>query len=151
MAEPFSIIAVAQTSLQVAQVLTKLVKKLRSAPNELLALSYEVWNLQLVLDNVRELQVDTRLDKVDAVNAFVYQTRIKLDDLNEMIKGWGRLSQYNDSFLMGKKDRFLWLKDKSRVTELRAELRELRSGLSMAVGTKTWHVALPELSLMVLG
>ena len=50
MADPFSIIAVTQTGLTVAQALTKLIQGLRSAPDELLALSNEVWNLKLVLE-----------------------------------------------------------------------------------------------------
>ena len=141
MADPFSIIAVTQTGLSVAQALTKLIQGLRSAPDELLALSNEVWNLKLVLDDVQELESSHNAPsahKLDAVHALVYQIRIKLDTLSTLTAQWGRLSQWGDSFSIGRRDRFSWLKEKARFIKLQSELRELRSNLSTAVGTKTW-------------
>ena len=141
MADPFSIIAVTQTGLSVAQALTKLIQGLRSAPDELLALSNEVWNLKLVLDDVQELESSHNapsVHKLDAVHALVYQIRIKLDTLSTLTAQWGRLSQWCDSFSIGRRDRFSWLKEKARFIKLQSELRELRSNLSTAVGTRTW-------------
>ena len=141
MAEPFSIIAVTQTGLSVAQALTKLVHGLRSAPDELLALSNEVWNLKLVLDEVQELESSRNAPsahKLDAMRALVYQIQIKLDTLSTLTAQWGRLSQWGDSFSIGRRDRFLWLKEKARFKMLQSELRELRFNLSTAVGTQTW-------------
>ena len=141
MADPFSIIAVTQTGLTVAQALTKLIQGLRSAPDELLALSNEVWNLKLVLDDVQELESSHNVPsahKLDAVHALVYQIRIKLDVLSSLIAQWGRLSQWGDAFSIGRRDRFSWLKEKARFIKLQSELRELRSNLSTAVATKTW-------------
>lgn len=140
MADPFSIVAVTETGLKVAQLLTNIIKDLRDAPDELLALSNEMWNLKLLLDDVQELErsSDERsAGKLDAVKALVYQTRIKLDKLSTMTTQWGRLSPWGDSFNMGRRDRFLWLKEKRRVTKLQNELRELRFNLSTAIGTKT--------------
>ncbi len=141
MADPFSIIAVTQTGLSVAQALTQLIQGLRSAPDELLALSNEVWNLKLVLDDVQELESSHHAPsahKVDAVNVLLYQIQIKLDLLSNLTAQWGRLTQWGDSFSIGRKDRFSWLKEKARFIKLQSELRELRSNLSTAVGTKTW-------------
>ena len=141
MAEPFSIIAVTQTGVNVAQALTKLIRDLRSAPDELLALSNEVWNLKLVLDEVQELKSSRNAPnahKLDAIHALVYQIQIKLDTLSTLTAQWGRLSQWGDSFSIGRRDRFLWLKEKARFKMLQSELRELRFNLSTAVGTQTW-------------
>ncbi|MCJ1456758.1 hypothetical protein MMC28_007123 [Mycoblastus sanguinarius] len=138
MADPFSIIAVTASSLKVAQLLSKLIKELRGAPDELLALSNEVWNLKLVLDDVQEAERSSNgptLRKLDAINALVYQAQIKLDELSTMSTRWGRLSQWGDSFSMGRRGRLLWLKEKGRVIKLQSEPRELRFNLSMAVGT----------------
>ncbi|KAK0512762.1 hypothetical protein JMJ35_004779 [Cladonia borealis] len=140
MADPFSIIAVTQTGLSVAQALTKLIQALRSAPDELLALSNEVWNLKLVLDDLQELESSHNAPsahKLDVVHALVYQIRIKLDTLSSLTVQWGRLSQWGDSFSIRRRDRFSWLKEKARFMKLQSELRELRSNLSTAVGTKT--------------
>ena len=141
MAEPFSIIAVTQTGLSVAQALTKLIHGLRSAPDELLALSNEVWNLKLVLDEVQRLESSRNAPsayKLDAMHALVYQIQIKLDTLSTLTAQWGRVSQWGDSFSIGRRDRFLWLKEKARFKMLQSELRELRFNLSTAVGTQTW-------------
>lgn len=139
MADPFSIIAVTATGLSVAQSLTNLIKDLGGAPDELLALSNEVWNLKLILDDVQELERGSNRPsarKLDSINALVYQARIKLDILSSLITQWGKLSQWGDSFHIGRKDRFLWLKEKGRVIKLQSELRELRSYLSIAVGAQ---------------
>ena len=140
MADPFSIIAVTQTGLSVAQALTKLIQSLRSAPDEFLALSNEVWKLKLVLDDVQELESSCNTPsahKLDAVHALVYQIRIKLDTLSTLTAHWGKRSQWGDSFSVGRRNRFMWLKEKARLIKLQVELRELRSNLSTAVGTKT--------------
>ena len=109
MAEPLFIIGVAQTGLIVAQALTKLIQRLRSAPDELLALSNEVWNLKLVLDDVQELVSSHNapsVHKLDAVHVLVYQIQFKLDTLSTLTAQWGRLSKWGDSFIIGRKDRF---------------------------------------------
>jgi hypothetical protein len=142
MAEPLAIVAVIQTGLHVAKLLTKIVQDLRGAPDELLALSNEVWNLNLVLDDVQELEKTKTSDgasacKFDAVKALLYQARIKLDILSTMISQWGRLSPWGDLFHMGRRDRFLWLKEKDRVIQLQKDLREIRSNLSIAISSKT--------------
>ena len=143
MADPCSIVSVTQTGLEVAQFLTKLIKDIKSAPDELLALSNEVWNLKLVLDDVQELERssdESSARKLDSVKALVYQAQIKLARLSTMTIQWGRLSPWGDSFNMGRRDRFLWLKEKGRVMKLQSELRELRSNLAVAVGTQTTYV-----------
>lgn len=139
MADPFSIIAVTETGLRVAKTLTTLIQNLRNAPSELLALSNEIWNLRLVLEDVSDLPKDcfaSDSGKMATLDALIYQSRIKLDELSALINQWGRLSQFGDSFNMGRRDRFLWLKEKGRVVKLQKEVKELRYDISMAIGTK---------------
>ena len=138
MADPFSIVAVAQTGLSVAETLTKIIKGLQEAPSELLALSNEIWNLKLILEDASELRKDSlRSDpgKGASLDVLVYQARVKLDELNNMTTLWGKISPYGDTFSMGRKDRFLWLKDRARVVKLQKEIKELRCDLSIAIGT----------------
>ena len=95
MADPFAMIAVTQTGLSIAQALTKLIQGLRSAPDELLALPNEVWNLKLVLDDVQESESSQNAPsshKQDAVHALVYQIQTKLDTLSTLTAQWGKHS-----------------------------------------------------------
>lgn len=140
MADPLAIVAATATAIKVAKKLTKFLRDIHDAPDELLALSNETWNLKLVLDDVQELKVNVdslSSQKFDPLHALVHQARLKLDELNTMTAQWGALSQWGDSFDMRKRDRWLWLKNKRRVMILQGELRELRSDLSVAVGAQT--------------
>lgn len=140
MADPFSIIAVTDIGLRTAETLTGFITRLRDAPEELLALSNEVWTLNIVLEDVQELErspSDARARKMDTTRALVYQARMKLDLLNTMTTQWGRLSPWGDSFTMRKRDKLLWLKEKGCVVRLQTELRKLRNNLSVAMGTGT--------------
>ena len=104
MANPFSIIQVVDTSTKVAQLLTNLVRDLKGAPDELLALSNEAWTLKLILDEVRELEKshdEPSARKLDASKALIYQTRIKLDRLTAMINRWGKLSPWGTLSIWG--------------------------------------------------
>lgn len=75
MADPFSIVAVTDTGMGVAKSLTKIIQNLRNAPSELLALSNEVWNLRLVLEDISELQRDafrSESYRITALNALIF-------------------------------------------------------------------------------
>ena len=136
MADPFSIVAVIGTGVKVATCLTKLVKDLHNAPDDLLALSNEVWNLKLVLHDVQELGkgLEEQEKKASPIKLLVFQISAKLDQLDSMTSSWGKLSPFGDKWSMGRRDRFLWMKERTRIAQMRNELRELRSDLLMAIG-----------------
>ena len=141
--DPLSILQIAETAGSVARKLSQIIKNLREAPNEVLALSNELWNLQIILEDWRGIQQDLvgRLpestSKKDVGGALLFQARIKLDELNNLVRQWGKLSQYGDSWNMGRRDRFLWLRDKKHVVHLQGALRELRSNIIAATGIQT--------------
>ena len=136
MADPHSIVTVIDTSGKVATFLTKIVKDLWDAPDELLALSNEVWDVKLVLHDVQELERDTESqeEKASSVRHLVFQISVKLEQLSTLASSWGKLSPFGDKWSMGRRERFLWMKERNRITKIRAELRELRSDLSTAIG-----------------
>ena len=138
MADPVSLLSLAQLGLKTAKTITGLVKEIVDAPDELLALSNEVQDLQLVLEDVKR----SRLDDINAhaqgrpaLPALLYEARLKLEQLTKISHRWGRLSNHGDSWQMGRRARFLWLKEKSSVLRMLAELREIRSNLVALVGT----------------
>ena len=140
MADPLAIVAATDTAIKVAKKLTRCLRDIHDAPDELLALSNETWKPKLVLDDVQELKANVdslSSNRFDTLHALVHQARLKLDELNTMMAQWGALSQWGDSFDMRKRDRWLWLKNKKCVLRLQGELRELRSDLSVAVGAQT--------------
>ena len=139
MADPFSIVGLAETGVHVAKQVTILVKDLDDAPDQLLALSNELWNLVFVLDGFRELQSETTTSNGSnhpTLPTLLYQARVNLGRLNEMVSRWGRLSNYGDSWQSGKRARFLWLKERKSVIQVHLELRELRESMVALVGTK---------------
>lgn len=104
MADPISILSACDVAAKVAGKTTKLVKGLAAAPDELLALSNELWNLKLVLDNVRETEQEAppaHSKQQTTINALLYQARIKLEEANTMVSHMGRLSAWGDSFTIG--------------------------------------------------
>ncbi|KAL8834331.1 MAG: hypothetical protein Q9176_007559 [Flavoplaca citrina] len=137
MAEPYGILAVCTTSFKVAQALHGLIVRLREVPNELLALSNEVCNLKFVLDSVQKaINDDERsgASKLPNVGPMLFQARVKLDSLDNMISKWAKIDTWGDSVHIGKIDRLFWLREKTKVWELQKQLRELRQGLCVLLG-----------------
>ena len=135
MADPFSIVAVAGTGCKLVSTLTTFTKTLRDVPTELLALSNEVSELNLLLDHGSHVE---GAGKSAAVTEFVNQARIKLDRLQTMVNRWGEPSQSQgrDYFDIKRLDRVRWLKDRSQVLQLQKDLRRLRDELSVALGAR---------------
>ena len=137
MIDPVSIIELVHTAGTVAGKLAQVVKSLVEAPEEILALSNETWNLQLVLESwseKRRSSTSQRVDKSDIEQALFFQARVKLDDLSELVGRYGRLNQYGDSWNMGRRQRFLWVKEKKRIIKLQSTLRDLRCNIIAATG-----------------
>ena len=148
MADPFPIISVAEIGVHVSRKITTLVAELDDAPNELLALSNEIWCLQLVLDGLREFQNDPKgLNALydQEILTLLCKTQITLGGLNKVATNWGRLSNYGDSWKMGKRARFLWLKEKECVIREQLKLRELRANIVSLVGNKFGYISLQKI------
>ena len=154
MADPISggcsIVEVTSISIRVAQKITQIIKEIIDAPEELLALSNEVWNFQYVLDAVRAAQDEADaaslgIDHGSTLAPLLFQARVKLDQISNLTKRWGRLSAHGDSWQMGKRARFLWLKDKGKAAESQSNLRELRSQILAVTGTNVLSVSTVEI------
>ncbi|KAL8941725.1 MAG: hypothetical protein Q9211_001701 [Gyalolechia sp. 1 TL-2023] len=137
MAEPYGIISVCTTSFEVARALHGLIVRLREVPNELLALSNEVCNLKFVLDAVQKAMHDngkSGAPPLSSVGPMLFQARVKLDSLDNLVSKWAKIDAWGDSVHIGKLDRLFWLKEKAKVWELQKQLREIRQGLSVLIG-----------------
>ena len=137
MADPYGIIAVCATSFKVALALHGLIVRLRNVPNELLALSNEVCNLKYVLDSVSTVMHDNErsgASQLPNVGPMLFQARVKLDSLDNLISKWAKIDAWGDSVHIGKIDRYFWLREKTKVWDLQKQLREIRQGLIVLLG-----------------
>ncbi|KAL8923764.1 MAG: hypothetical protein Q9208_004412 [Pyrenodesmia sp. 3 TL-2023] len=137
MADPYGILAVCTTSFKVAQALHGFIERLREVPNELLALSNEVCDLKFVLDSVQKaIHQNERLgaSQLSNVGPMLFQARVKLDSLDNLVSNWAKINRWGDSVRIGKIDRLYWLKEKKKVCELQKQLREIRQGLCVLLG-----------------
>ena len=137
MADPYGIFAVCMTSLKVARALHGLIVRLRVVPNELMALSNEVCDLKFVLDSVTKAMHDNErsgASQLSNVGPILFQARVKLDSLDNLISKWAKIDAWGDSVHIRKIDRFFWLKEKTKVWELQKQLREIRQELIVLLG-----------------
>lgn len=137
MAEFYGILQVCTTSFKVAQALHGFIVRLREVPNELLVLSNEVCNLKFVLDSVQKAMHDNEelgASQFTSVGPMLFQARIKLDSLDNLVSKWAKIDAWGDSVQIGKIDRVFWLKEKKKVLELQKQLREIRQGLCALLG-----------------
>lgn len=140
MADPFSIIALTGACYAGAQSLQQLISSVRSAPDELLALSNEICNLKFVLDEVKVAVLESKdlsSKELSALCVILIQARAKYNELDALMAKWGKLGPWGDSWHMGRLDRFLWLRDKKKVCDLQREMREIRTNLLVVLGTRT--------------
>ena len=143
MIEPFSALEVENTASCLAQKLTQIIKDLAHAPEELLALSNELRNLQMVLQDCpasrTHIPAPNPASTIDRgpEDVLFFQVQVKLDEINGLVNRWGRLNPWGDLWSMGRRDRFLWLKEKRRVIGLQAAMRELRSNIVAVIGVQT--------------
>ncbi|KAL8741464.1 MAG: hypothetical protein Q9184_008381, partial [Pyrenodesmia sp. 2 TL-2023] len=68
------------------------------------------------------------------VGPMLFQARVKLDSLDNLISKWAKIDAWGDSVHIGKVDRFYWLKEKRKVWELQKQLCEIRQGLCVLLG-----------------
>ena len=84
MVEVFGCIAVTETALRLAIKVGRLIKDLKAAPNQLLALSNEINDLKLVLDSVRQaLSGDSRTQQVPGIEPLLFQTSIRFMEVDQ--------------------------------------------------------------------
>ena len=139
MADPFGITALAGTGLQLAIKLRQLIKQLRQAPDELLALSNEICDIKIVFDAVgNALSTSVPLqENIKSVEPHLFLARIKLEEIDTVISRLGHLGSWNDAWHMGTWERISWRREKSKVVVLQAQLRDIRQNLSLALDAHT--------------
>ncbi|KAL9076252.1 MAG: hypothetical protein Q9157_003716 [Trypethelium eluteriae] len=140
MAEAIGIISLCVEGISITKSLVKLINSLQSAPNELLALANEVSNLNFVLQDIRDtfqFRSTVNLDKGNSIPRFLIQASSKLEEVRAVLSRWTRLSPHGDSWHIGRRERFLWLKDRGHVIELQTSLRVIRADLSLAMEANT--------------
>ena len=140
MAEALGIISLCVEGIFVTKSLVKLINSLQAAPNELLALANEVSNLNFVLQDIRDtfqFRNEVNLRAGNFVPRLLAQASNKLEEVRTILSRWTRLSPHGDSWHIGRRERFLWLKDRSHVIELQTSLKAIRADLSLAVEANT--------------
>ena len=68
--------------------------RLREVPNELLALSKDVCNLEFVLDSVAKAMHDDEISgasQLSDVGLMLFQAQIKLDSSDKVISKWAKI------------------------------------------------------------
>ena len=92
-ADLYGIISVYTTIFRVAEALHGLIVSLREVPNELFALLNEVWNLKFVLDSLQKALYDNEKPGLFFLNVdpILFQARVKLDILNNLISEWAKI------------------------------------------------------------
>ncbi|KAI9660165.1 MAG: hypothetical protein M1821_001517 [Bathelium mastoideum] len=140
MAEALGIISLCVEGISIAKSLVKLISTLQAAPNELLALANEVSNLNFVLQDIRDtlqFRGTENLDKGNSIGRLLDQASRKLEEVQTSLTRWTKLNPHGDSWHIGRRERFLWLKDRGRVVELQTSLRTIRADLTLAVEANT--------------
>ena len=143
MAEALGIISLCVEGISITRSLVKLIHSLQAAPNELLALANEVSNLNFILQDVRDtfqFRSTTNLDKGNSIPRLLSQASSKLEEVRTILSRWTRLSPHGDSWHIGRRERFLWLKERSHVIELQSSLKVIRADLSLAMEANTKYV-----------
>lgn len=144
MADPLSVtasaIAVIGAAVNVAQTIQTLIKTLRKAPDELLALSNEVSDLRLVLyeiDLAAQGQ-DVAYNSASAILQILHRGQAKLDELDQFVKRFIRPHLRT----VTKVDRVRWVKEKNNAQAIQSELRAIRMDLATILAAKTSYVNL---------
>jgi Fungal N-terminal domain of STAND proteins len=142
MADPLSVtasvIAVLGAAVNAAQTIQNLIRTLRQAPDELLALSNEVSDFRLVLHEI-DLSAqgqDVAYNSTSAILRILSRAEAKLDELDRFVKGFVRphLSTVT------KVDRVRWMKEKNNAQAIQSELRAMRMDLATLLVAKTSYV-----------
>ena len=143
MVEVFGCIAVAETALRLAVNLGRLIKALKAAPNEILALANEINNLKLVLDSVRQaLSGDLRTRPIPSIEPLLFQTSIRFEEVDKLVSRLGQLGPYGSRWNIRTWERYVWLRERDRVAALQTNLKDLRSNIALALGASGTYVTL---------
>jgi hypothetical protein len=132
MAEALGIASSTLTLVDASIKLVKLIRALKHAPAELLALNNEVADLKLLFSQVQVVQAE----QPDALSNLA-------STLDKTIETISRLSSLVDEYsrrpLIGV-SRVRWLLEKSKIVSLKDELRERRSQLDILLGVNNVYV-----------
>lgn len=129
-----SIVAFAQAAGSIA----KVIRNIRNAPDELIALSNEVADLNLIVSDLEQLALEGNLvgASTQTLAMLLIQARAKMDELDAFI---GNLLSADASLKAETAShRLRWaLGKKRKANELLRQLRELRHNIAMVLGLRT--------------
>lgn len=115
-----SVIAVIQVTAQCAKLLTTVIITLRDAPEDILALSNEVSDLNLVLTEVASTTPSPNVLKL------INRANAMLRILESLLREWMRPHGTGGEV---KFERFAWFRHSKKARVLQAQLRELKLGI----------------------
>ncbi|KAL8998184.1 MAG: hypothetical protein Q9188_006155 [Gyalolechia gomerana] len=94
MADLFGCIGVAETGLRLGLAIEKIVQALRSALDELLALSNKVCDLRLTSNGVRQAMTASGIQEWPGVELLLFQASIRFDQVGKIVRKLGQSSPY---------------------------------------------------------
>lgn len=142
MVEVIGCVSVAETALRLAVKLGRLIKDLKAAPDQLLALSNEICSLKVALDSVRHaLSGELHTRPVPGIEPLLFQTSIRFEEVEKVVSRLGQLGPYGSKWNIRTWERFVWHREKDRVATLQANLRELRNNITLALSASCSYVS----------
>lgn len=136
--EPVGLASSIVAFLEVTKRTTKLIRGIRNAPDELVALSNEAADLELIVTDLEELDRESNLVRTssETMTMLLIHARVKMNELDGFVRGVldadaslsAQTFRRRMSWAMGKK---------KRAQELLAELREVRHNVGAALGLRT--------------
>jgi cell division protein ZapA (FtsZ GTPase activity inhibitor) len=132
MAEALGIASSTLTLVDTSVKLVKLIRALKHAPAELLALNNEVADLKLLFSQVQVVQAE-QPDALSNLASTLDKTIETISHLSSLV------DEYSRRPLTGV-NRVRWLLEKSKIVSLKDELRERRSQLDTLLGVNNVYV-----------
>lgn len=138
MADPFSVvasaIAIATAGVACSHSLLSIIETIRKAPEELIALSNEVTNLNYIINEARELCGSLAADS-SSTSEFItnFETQLRdakdvLDILNVMVSEYKSMEQTHKQLM-------LWLRKKKQATKCQMKLKGIRMNIREIIMT----------------
>jgi hypothetical protein len=130
-----SVIAIVTAGIAVGKRVNVVVKTLKHAPQELLALTNELSDLNLVLDTAKEALGgnDVSISVAERTAAIVSRTESAFAELDELLMQITNVLSSQSSA----RGRVLWLKEKRKVVALHERIKSIRGDVVSLVSIRT--------------
>lgn len=136
--DPFGAAASALTVASAAYKLGQLIRSTKNAPDEIIALSNQVADLKLVIEEVECLDRDSNLQRrsSEALSKLLIGVRIKFDHLDGFVEELLDVQKYNSLQIQ----RIKWATSyKKRSKRLQAELRDMQQNLGTVLAARSTY------------